>query len=106
MYRDSRGKRLSFSVLARGQRAGLVAPARQVGGQELQESRHALYGERAVADILVGEGFLLHPGSHVAGIYAVDAQVGVLGREDVRELFQGGLARACTSASGASVFVL
>src|SRR5215217_904205 len=78
---------------ARGQRAGLVAAARQIAGDELQETWNALFGERAVADVLIGEGFLVHTSAHVTGIDAVDAQVRVLGREDVGELFQRGLAR-------------
>src|ERR687897_3110789 len=81
------------SPRGRDERAGLVAAARQVAREKFQETGHALSGEWAVADVLVGEGFLLHTGLHVAGIHAVDAQVGVLGGEDVGELFQRGLAR-------------
>src|SRR5215213_5122134 len=77
-----------------GQRAGLVAAARQIACNECKETRYALFGERTVADVLVGEGFLVHAGAHVAWVYAVDAQVRVLGREDVGELLERGLTRA------------
>src|SRR5438105_373048 len=59
-----------------------------------EQARDAYLRQRPVADVLAGEGFLMHLRAHIAGINPVDTPLGVLCREDMRELLKRGLARA------------
>src|SRR5919199_5401797 len=77
--------------------ADLVASARQVSPQQLDQPGHALLRQRAVAYVFVGERLLVHPRPHVTRVGPVHAQIRILGGENAGELLEGGLARAVAS---------
>src|SRR5438270_7867155 len=58
-----------------------------------EQARDAHLRQRSVADVLAWEGFLMHLRAHIAWINPVDTPLGVLCREDMRELLKRGLAR-------------
>src|SRR5438105_15414494 len=58
-----------------------------------EQARDAYLRQRPVANVLAWEGFLMHLCAHIAWINPVDTPLGVLCREDMRELLKRGLAR-------------
>ena len=56
-------------------------------------------GKRPVADVLAGEGLLMHGGAHVTRIHPVDAQAGLLGGEHVAQLLERRLRCAVSAPS-------
>ena len=66
---------------------------RRPGIEQPEQRRDHGRGLRPVADVLAGEGGLVHVGAHVAGVHGIDAKVGLLGGEDGAELVEGGLGR-------------
>ena len=93
------GRRAHPATAVSASARGLVAATRMVAVDQGDEAGNALLRERAVGDVLAGEGVLVHLRAHVAGIDPVDAEVGLLGGEDVRELLEPGLRGAVPAPS-------
>src|SRR6185437_2068226 len=73
---------------------GAVATRCRTSIEQPEQRRYHGCRLRPVADVLTGEGGLVHLGTHVARVNGVDPKVGLLGGEDRAELIERGLGRA------------
>ena len=74
-----------------------IAPAGQVTLDQPQQARDALLRRRSVRNVLTRERLLLDLRAHVSWVDGVDAESGMLGAQNRRDLLESGLRRAVST---------
>src|SRR6185312_5317080 len=65
-----------------------IASTRTLARNQFEQPWHAFLRQGTVADILAGEGLLVHLRAHITGINPVDTQGRIFGGENIRKLFE------------------